>query len=308
MIPSFPRPLLWSLSLPVALASVACKPLAEAEESFDDALVTVYRTFDAEDADLAPALRNLETQMYVNLRLETNSLADHAVEPSRLTWDDVAGLEGVPDRDPAQTLAVATGHLSPFDIDDHAVIPLQADQRPMEPQSPDHFDRQFLEGADCWLDRSCLWLRTFQDLTKSYSLLGNVTYQFFKDFRWVDLHADGAGDGPRWAFIARSWNPGSYARSGEKPTDNDGLVLWQSYTLELWFPRDGRGFAYSDEFPRPEDRPEAVDSSGGGTLRLLTLWTETKLPVATDQRTEVGTIRWGTKQNFDAHDAWLEER
>lgn len=293
----------------LALASMAtggCKALVPADENFNDALVTTYRFFDAEDKELAPALRNLEKQLYLTLALESDDLADRAVEPSLLSREDVEGLEGIPDRDPADALSVATGFLSTFSVEDHARIPLLEDQTQVEPQSPQHYDREWLEGKECWTPRDCLWLATFQNLTKSYSLLGDVEYDFFKDFRWVDLNADKFGADERWAFIARSWNPGSYSKDGDASED-DGLVLWQSYTLELWIPRDGEGFVFSDEDPRPADRPEAVDSSGGGTLRLLTLWTETKLPIAADRKTEVGTIRWGSNQNFEAHESWLEE-
>lgn len=283
-----------------------CKALVPADEGFNDAMVTTYRFFDAEDADLAPALRNLEAQIYRTLAVEDKDVAKRAVEPSRLSADDVAGLKDIPDRDPADCLAVSTGFLSTFPIDDHARIPLLEDQRVVEPQSPDHYDRRFDEGQECWGDRDCMWLNTFQNLTKSYSLLGEVEYDFYKDFRWVDLNADKPARDPRWAFIARSWNPGSYSRDGD-PSEDDGLVLWQSYTLELWMPRDGGGFLWSEEETTPEDRTDPADSSGGGALRLLTLWTETKLPIAADTKTEVGTIRWGSNQNFEAHEGWLEE-
>lgn len=292
--------------LALALSLPACKALEEAEVEFNKPLTDSYREFDSPDEILAAPLRALERQLYLTMVLESKDPAERALEPDLLTRADVEGLEGIPDRDPADALAVATGYLSPFDLADHARIPLLKDQREVEPQSPDHYDREFLEGEDCWQGRDCAWLNTFQDLTKSYSLLGSVEYEFFKDFRWVDMNADHPERGERWAYIARSWNPGSYSKDGD-PDEKDGLVLWQSYTLELWFPRNGGGFVWSDEDPKPSDRPEAADSSGGGTLRLLTLWTETKLPIEADKKTEAGTIRWGSNQNFEAHDRWLEE-
>ncbi len=295
------------MGVPAIVLVTGCKALEVAEEPFNDALVTTYRTFDAPDEELAPALRAMERQLYLGMAFETGDLADRAVEPSLLSRADVEHLEGIPDRDPADALAVATGYLSPFGIDEHARIPLLEDQREVEPQSPEHYDREWLDGKACWQPRDCALMETFQNLTKSYSLLGSVEYDFFKDFRWVDLNTGLKGAEPRWAFIARSWNPGSYSKDGDASED-DGLVLWQSYTLELWLPRDGGGFVFSDEDPRPSDRPDAVDSQGdGGTLRLLTLWTETKTPIAADRATEVGTIRWGANQNFEAHDDWLEE-
>jgi hypothetical protein len=97
-------------------------------------------------------------------------------------------------------------------------------------------------------------------------------------------------------IAARSWNPEEYASENEKN------FLYQSFTLELWYPRDGRGFGW-DEAPEGD----YGDSSGGGTLRFLVLWTEQDFAIASGEDTVLGTIRWGMDRNMSAHDDWLEE-
>lgn len=286
-------------------AAAGCKVPAEADEPFNDALVTAYRSFDAEPDVLAPVLRNLERQLYATLQIDGRNVNLRSILPSRLVEADVAHLAPRPaDVDPADALAVATGYASGFPVEAHAVLPTQPDQRPLEPQSPDHYDREFLQGERCWTPRDCEWLRTRQDLTKVYgalsALLPPITYAFHKDFRWVDMAADDAEE-PRWAFIARSWNDDSFS------SENGKNVIFQSYTLELWLPRDGRGFLWDDvEFTRPEG--EFGDSSSGGTLRLNSLWTQTVVPLAgDDEDLQAGTIKLGMNDNFQTHERWLED-
>jgi hypothetical protein len=172
-----------------------------------------------------------------------------------------------------------------------------ADQKPVEPQSPDHYERHFLEGRDCWEGRGCAVLKTHQDVTKKNALL-EVPYEFFKDFRWVDMNAGLQGAEPRWAYVAKSWNPDSF--TGVR--GNNTLI--QSYTVEFWFPRDGRGFLWEEE----EDFEQGdlvEDSDGAGALRLLSLWTETDLSIAAGDDIVMGTIRYGIEQNFEAVEDFL---
>lgn len=277
------------------LLSGGCKELVLAEEAHSDALVTAFRDLHADEEVVAATLRSLERQSYVNVDLMAPSEADRSVGPAPLTEADIADLEH-PDVDPGEALAVAVLGLSPFELAAHATIPVLEDQRPVEPQSPDHYERTFLEGRECWEDRDCALLLTHQSLTKQNALL-KVPYEFFKDFRWVDLSA-GTDEDPRWAYVAKSWNPDSFAG------DNGKNTIVQSYTVEFWIPRDGRGFRWDDpEVEQVEGR--TADSTGGGVLRMLCLWTQTDLSIAVTDEITIGTIRWGIQQNFDAADAFL---
>jgi hypothetical protein len=282
--------LILSLTLP------ACKALPDAEEAYSDALVTAFRDLHADEEAVAATLRSVERQTYQLVDVVAPDVAARAVGPAPLTEADVADLER-PDVDPGQALAVAVAGVSPFAIEAHATIPTLEDQRPVEPQSPDHYERTFLDGRECWEDRGCPVLKTHQELTKK-NLLLEVPYEFFKDFRWIDLAAGTDEEEPRWAYIAKSWNPDSFEGEGGKNT------LVQSYTVEFWIPRDGRGFRWDDPEVEPVEG-RAEDSTGGGVLRLLCLWTETDLSIAASDELTIGTIRWGIDQNYEAVDEFL---
>lgn len=283
----------------IALSTLGCKALPEADPELSESLVTLVREFDADEELVAAELRAVERQMYIDLDLDDRDESKRAVSPDLLTPEDVAHLEPRPDSDLANNLAVATGGLSEFDLALHATIPPMEDQKPVEPQSPDHYNRTFLEGRDCWEDRGCEVLATFQDLTKSYSIAGSIEYEFYKDFRWIDMNAGTDDDDPRWAYIARSWNPEVY--------ETGRNILHQSYTVELWIPRDGRGFTWAEHELAEGEEAGDIDSAGGGTLRMLALWNETDLGVSSSESIQVGTMRWGMNQNYKAVERYLEE-
>lgn len=283
------------LWLGVVLAA-GCRPLADAEEGLADALVSAFRGVGADEAQLASTLRNLEAEVYASLAVGGEDLAARSARARRLTRDDVQHLSPRPEApDPADAMTVTVTRVSTFDVDDHARIALVRDLAAanLDPTARNQYLRAFQEGEACWLARGCDWLRSTATLTKEVPLSPKLTYTLHKDWRWVDLAEEGA---PRWAFIAVNWNPETF-----RSETGDGVVH-QSYGVELWLPRDGRGWVADTA------RPDGfVDSTGGGTLRLFTLWAESALGPALDPTTEEGTIRWGTDRNLLAQEAWLKE-
>jgi hypothetical protein len=236
-----------------------------------------------------------------------------------LRSEDLIGFDQLPDVYPegfdregepvlpenASPLAVAG--LSDFPVADHALYPVLEDQHPIEPGSPDHYDRTFLDGTEeCWPDGSCSRLRTSNNLTKQNALL-QMTYDLFKDYRWVDLNLPDpasvpegepiVNDGPsRWAFVARSWNPAV--------TVGDAGVnaIFQSFSIEIWVPRDGGGFVRDGTEVNAENGEWTTDSVGGGTLRMMGLWAESSfgMNALVEQVT-----RNGIDDIFVAQEEWL---
>ncbi len=297
------------LALPLLAACKKAPPAADPE--FSDALVYAFRSFEGSEADLAFAVRALEEQIYLGMDVEANSPQDRALSPSDLTEDDIGDVEH-PDRDPADCIPVAVAGVSAFSPSDHARIQMLVDQTPVEPYSPDYFARDWLEGEDCWEGLGCQLMRTHNDLVKDNILL-TIPYEFLKDFRWVDLALpdpstvpegeEPVNDGdPRWAIVGRSWTTQPYA--GETGAN----IIQQSFTLEVWLPRDGRGFVRDGTETNMDEGEWTADSSGGGTLRMLTLWGETELgglDVSDDMI--ASTTRKGIDDNFQAAEAWLED-
>ena len=287
---------MWRIVAIALVLTGACRKKApEAPPEFSDALVHLFTSFDESDEILVQAVRDIEKQIYLDMDVTAESFVDRALEPDRLNAGNVETLEHT-DRGVADALAVAVAYTSPFSLDDHTPLQLRSDHRPFEPYSPDHFERFFLEGEDCWLDRSCTLLRTHNELTKKNPLM-EVVYEFYKDFRWVDLSTD---DSPRWAYVGRSWNPESYEGESGK------AWIHQSYTIELWVPRDGRGFVRNGSSENSDGGDWTADSAGGGILRMLSLWSETEFSGFnfTDDQV-MGTMRLGIDKNCGATDDFL---
>ncbi len=292
----------------VLLAACGQAPPA-ANPDFSDAMVYVFRSFEASEAELAYGIRALEAQTYLSLPVEASRPQDRAITPGRLTDADVAGLE-TPGLPPEDALPVALARTSAFEVDAHAGLPLLVDQTPLEPYSPTFYERDFLEETEsCWEDRGCEVLLTWNDLIKENALM-TVPYTFYKDYRWVDLalpdpldleEAGGAlpaDHTPRWAFAARSW----MTESAEGENGNTRIL--QSYSIEIWYPRDGRGFTLDGT----EGLEWDTDSDATGSLRVLSVWTETEfdgLNVGDDLA--AATTRNGIDDNMKAHESWLED-
>jgi len=260
----------------------ACS-VERANPEFDDAAVLALLEFTAEDpVNLAYAVRQIEAD--VRTYPLDGQLADRAFEPIELSDDDVATFENVPERDPALCLPVAVGHLSPHAVDDHVRVQLLEDQTPIEPASPDHYERIVLEGADCWADRECEFLVTENPLTKQNAVM-TLTYTLWKDLRWVDLNlpdpADvGEGEAAvnegeeRWGLVGRSW-------IAEETVADEGTSILQSYSLEVWVP------------------------DAEGTVRMMALWSETDSSFGED--VIAGTTRSGIDGIFSSADDWIED-
>lgn len=290
-----------SLALLPLAGSLACgKAPPPANPEFNDALVYAFQSFEGEEVDLAFAVRALEEQVYLGMDVEADSVQDRALTQADLTEADVADVDH-PGRDPRDCLPVAVAGLSAWPPSDHARIQMLSDQTPVEPYSPNHYDRRFLEGQDCWEGIDCPVMRTENDLTKD-NILMTISYILMKDFRWVDLGLpdpaavpegeEAVNDGePRWAIVGRSWMPEAAVGDGGDNT------IHQSFSLEIWLPRDGG--AQGDA---------AGLSGGGGGLRMLALWTETELGgLDLSDDAVAATTRGGIDDIFQAAEDWLED-
>jgi hypothetical protein len=163
------------------------------------------------------------------------------------------------------------------------------DQTPVEPGSPNLYQRSFLEGTDaCWADGGCEFLRTRNHLTKENIVLGEITYDMPKDYRWIDLALpdpstvpegeEPVNEGtPRWGLVARSW-----VEAEAWNVDGDRAIL-QSYSLEIWAP-------------------------GEGTLRMLALWAESDTGGEIDEAIIANTTRSGIDDIFQAQEAWMSDQ
>lgn len=290
---------------------VGCKASPPANPEFDDAARYLVRVFDSgTDAERAYGLRQLERQTYLNMDLEASNPANRSVEPADLQPEDVADLDH-PDRDLADNLPLALGFLSAYPVPDHAEVFLLEDMTPIEPSSPDIYDRSFLEGEDCWTEPGCSVLRTTNDVERS-NLLYDLRFDLYKDYRWVDLKLpdpasvpegeEAVNEGePRWALYVRSWVPTS--------VEGNGATLWQSFAMEMWVPRDCQGFVRDGSEENLDGGSWTTDSctEPGGTLRMQALWYDTELGADVSDDIKQAATRSGVDGHFEATEDWLAE-
>lgn len=289
-----------TLGMATLILCSGCAETPEASDEFSDAIRYLFRSFDGDEADLSAAIEVLEEQIYLSMDLDAQGAWERALEPEPLTAEDYVGVNYNPDRDPEAALPLAVAAASPHDLDEHWPLQLEVDHTPWEPSSPDHYERTFRDGEDCW-GESCERLETTNYATKT-NLLLTIEYFFYKDFRFIDLNAhkeDATSE--RTAVIARSWYDESFA--GEQGEN----WLHQGSTIELWLPRDGGGFVRDGTEVNVDDGDWDQDSTGGGVLRMLGLWAETELSIEADDDTIIATTRAGIDQNFQATDDWLDE-
>ena len=288
----------------------ACQASPPANPSFNDAIQFAFREFETEDPRLlAFALRQLERELYLAVDVTASGNLDRSLIPAALTDEDIVGLEH-PDRDLSLALPIALTSLSEFVVDQHRQLPLLPDQRDIEPGSPNFYERAFLEGSElCWQDRNCDFLRTLNDLTKENALL-TLSYTLPKVYRWVDLalpdpaaelDPDAAPEEPRWSYVARSW-------STERATnEDDDRSIEQSYSFEIWFPRDGRGLLRDGSEQNADGGTWTSDSSGGGTLRMMALWAESDVGAELSDELVAYATRGGIDDIFAAQESWLSD-
>lgn len=319
------RLLVLSVSLGAVVLLAGCTGDAHTKlrenPEFADAARYAFGQFEnPEPADLAFAVRRLEREVYLTADVEAAQTAQRALAPSDLSSEDLSDFDQTPGTYPEgfegegesivpeNAYPIAVAGLSAYLPDAHPPYLLLEDQTATEPGSPDHYDRSFLEDTElCWPDRSCEGLRTLNDVTKTNALLA-ITYDMFKDYRWVDLNLPDpasipegeaiVNEGPaRWALVARSWNPSSALGAA------GNNAIFQSYSVEIWVPRDGGGFVRDGSEENAEGGTWESDSNGGGSLRMMALWAESNFGMNSlvEQLT-----RNGIDDIFVAQDAWLD--
>lgn len=188
-----------------------------------------FQTWSTTEAD--PSAEDLEARFYLLpalARADVEALVNHDLDP--------AGADGV-------GVVYASRHPVP----DHAALFGLADQRPLEPASPDRYDRTITEGdAACFASGDCETLLSSNDINRKNALF-DVDYLLMKAWRWVTL-----SDGSR-AVAARTWTPDEGA-----PKEGSEDVVYQAYSIELWVP------------------------AGSGSTRWLVTWQDADLGLEED--------------------------
>lgn len=179
--------------------------------------------------------------------IDTRGEAEEGYNLPALTAADVVDVEH-PDRDLVDALGGVADAVSPHPLDAHVAFILLPDQSVVNPGDYGHFDRTFLEGGDCFADRACERVETWNDVLKTAAFGVEIPYEYGKDYQWVDYAP--TEDDVRTAVVSRGWVPEvAFDQSGD-----NGIL--QSYTLDVF-----------------------LGVPGGGVHRVQAQWSEMKLVI-----------------------------
>lgn len=259
-----------ALMVMLGFATMACRPPPEAPEELNELTRYLYANWEDDDPRvLEGGMASLESFL-ADVDLDAGVLGrSWEVEP--LFEEDVAEVER-PDRALEDLLGVAVAYRSRWPVRDHARVQSEPDQTPFEPTAKEHYDRFFpeLDDSSCVVERDCTVMRTRNEATRK-NVLMEVTFELFKDFRWVALEDE------RWALLSRSWFAEPF--EGKK----DSTTLWQSFAIDVWI-------GHGDE-----------------TVRFQSVWSESDLGIAIADRDVIATIKAGTDSIFAAGDDAIGE-
>jgi len=151
---------------------------------------------------------------------------------------------------------------------------LLADQRPLDPSSPDLHERSFLEPVDpsCFPDRSCDLIRTANDVIKTTGPT-KIPYEMFKDHRWVEVGEPGSGE---WGLLARGWIV------EEGISEGGDSAMYQLYGLNAIWP-----------------------TANGGSTHAVLIWLESEVFGLGDEMLEGATL-YSLHQAFEATEEVLD--
>ncbi len=258
-----------------SLGMAGCRALPEAPTELSDLSTWLFQHFEDEDpAVLAVGLGNL--QAHFEAQGVDQAFEDQAWALLPLTDEHVADVEH-PDRDPSAALPVGLVAGTAFSPAAHAEVVILPDQTPVEPASPELYERSFLDPGDpaCFPGQACPTLRTDNRIRKE-NLLMSIEYSKLKDYRWSEAWRTERQGEP--CFIGRSWF------EVEALGDQEATAIYQSYSIDVVLP----------------------DGAGGG-LRYVALWTEASMYGASDDIIQ-STMRAGLEDMLIATEAWLEEQ
>jgi hypothetical protein len=269
-----------TLTIAVLFLAIGCKPPPEAPTELDELSAYLFRNWETtEEGVLEVGMYNLQ-QHFSTADLDVG-FNDRSYQLTALADTDYDDVVVIPDgMDPADCLGVGVVAGSLFDAEQQTQAIIQADQTPIEPNSPGHYDRIFLDPTDpsCFPDRSCTVLRTNNDLRKENALM-DIPYEMIKDFRWVELSEDGQPGSGSWGILARTWVP----ERGVGDSGNN--TIEQSYSIDVVLPGvHGDWAAY----------------------RYMGLWSQSTGSIEGEDLV-MGAMKMGMSDLFDQTDEWLEE-
>lgn len=251
-----------------------CTPPPEAPTDLDDLSVYMFREFESDEEVLAAGLHNLDVFLtgldcWGDFEMGKDR-GDREWTLQVLQGDDLGGVDPPPGADPEGQTRVGVAAISQHPVVDHGEMVALADQSPAQTSSSVVYDREFLTDVDCFVDQTCDRVETYNTVQRQILML-DVTYEQYKDFRWIEL-PDGGGI----AMLARSWVEERFEGADEDQ------ALEQSFTAEVWL-------------PHPD-----------GSMLYIANWVEWTIPGITDEDMIASMTASGIDEMFEAYEAYLD--
>lgn len=242
---------------------VGCKKTVEAPTSLSDLSRYLFREFESDPEPVALGLENLRS----SFRQLGTATDGYWLEP--LVEEDVNGLERPP-RDLSDMTSLGVLKDSPWPVEDHPLY-ITLDSLVGLSTAAESYDRVFTNTQDpsCFLDQSCEYLRT-ENYVHRKNFFIDMTYFFYKDFRWVTEENGEA------AILSRSWMTESHSGDGGKNN------MWQMFEIEAWL------------------------ENGDQTLRLYVGYQEGEYAGVSDDMAR-GIVQNGIHSSIEAYDGYIED-
>lgn len=214
------------LALTVAVTGCA-KPPVEAPAELGELGLYLFANFGNEDpAELIAGISKMEAWM--DDHDLDGPVQDRAYAMPVLTEDDWGDIRGVSGADPNDQTPLAAFGVSRHDLDANVALQGETNHVCIESNSTKYYGRTFVSEKGCFLDGTCDFLETSNEVRKE-SLAAKVWYDLFKDYRVVEDEASG-----RRVLYSRGWIERQFLADG-------GNNSWdQLFSLEVWIPDGDR--------------------------------------------------------------------
>lgn len=249
------------------LTLLGCKKPMEAPEELQELAVWFWVEWEDPDA-LSEGVDNLLAFVEDEDELDVDGKWDQRsyVIDRSMSESDTDGLTKH-GHDPADAVGVSLFYHSDYKPKHHLQHIRMKDQTPVEPSSPQFYERTFFENdGGCLRDNSCELARSDNEVERD-NFLYHLTYDMRKEWRWVESDAGRA-------LIGRSFNY-------DESYDDGSVRVLQGYSIDLFLPYRSNG------------------------LRYQVAWSQTDSPLKDEDITK--GIAKGIDDGMETADEWLSE-
>ena len=233
-------PILPLLFLP---ALVACRAPAEAPEDLRELAAYVYgHAWDEDQEALVLGLEQLTSWLEAN-----EELAYEGYEVDKLSEETIDALDDQ-DRTTTEMLGLSLTRLSHHPIEDSTWALVAVDQAEIFPKTFKEYEREYLSGPDCFLDRSCERMEAMEELHSEFA--GGLLETWstaHNQYVWADLEGG-------TAMVHRNWqvDPPEVSTDLMKVDEQAYLNLFVPGSEGAWR-LQAQWTVYSDDNNMPRD-------------------------------------------------------